>query len=461
MSLMTDSTSAADSRAFPGARAALVLLLLINLFNYVDRMVLAAVVGPIKASLPTGPALTAVVEWFQHTVGFKPDDALIGGLGTAFMVTYMIGAPIFARLAERHSRWVLVGVGVTLWSLATGASGLAGTLAILLVTRCFVGVGEAAYGPVAPTIISDLYPVQRRGQVLAWFYMAIPVGSALGYGLGGLVAGSNIGDWGASLIGARHDSWRWAFYLVVIPGLVLGAWSFFMREPPKGQADPASGHAPANVRWIDYRTLWQTPSYVYCTIGMTAMTFAIGGMQMWMPYYLHTQRGVSDRASTVLFGGIVALAGVTSTLAGGIVGDKLRPRFPGSYLLVSGTAMLVGFPLFLATLYVPIEWMWPFMFMTLFCLFFNTGPTNTVLANVTHPSMRAAAFAVNIFIIHALGDVISPVVIGLLNDYFGHDMNKSFLIVGVTFLAAGLAWLVGARHLQRDTELAPTRISHA
>ncbi len=164
----------------------LALLVLINLLNYMDRQVLSAVVGPIKASFfgpgaaGAGETLTAVMDWCQQRLGFKPEDALVGLLGTAFMVVYMFGAPVFARLAERTSRWMLIGIGVILWSLASGASGLAATFVALLLTRCLVGVGEAAYGPVAPVIISDLYPVQVRGQVLAWFYMAIPVGSALG-----------------------------------------------------------------------------------------------------------------------------------------------------------------------------------------------------------------------------------------------------------------------------------------
>ncbi len=450
---------------FPGARSALVLLLLINLFNYVDRMVLAAVVSPIKRTFfaeggpaAAGGALAALVDWFQHRLGFKPEDALIGVLGTAFMVMYMIGAPVFGRLAERHSRWVLVGIGVTLWSLASGASGLAATFLMLLLTRCCVGVGEAAYGPVAPAIIADFYPVRIRGRVLAWFYMAIPVGTALGYTLGGWVANSNIGEWGAGLIGVRQESWRWAFYVVVIPGLLLGLWSFFMKEPPRGQADGAAD-AKRKVRWHDYAILLRTPSYVLCTLGMAAMTFAIGGMQLWMPYYLEG-RGASPKAATMLFGAIVATAGVTSTLAGGIAGDRLRARFPGSYFLVSGTAMLVGFPVFLAALAAPFPWVWVLIFLACFCLFFNTGPSNTILANVTHPSMRAAAFALNIFVIHALGDVISPVIVGLLNDYF-HDMNKSFVVVGLMFLVAGVLWLLGAKHLQADTRLAPARFSGA
>ena len=114
--------------------------------------------------------------------------------------------------------------------------------------------------------------------------------------------------------------------------------------------------------------------------------------------------------------------------------------------------------MFPAALHSPFPWsIWIMIFLTCFCLFFNTGPTNTILANVTHPSMRAIGFAVNIFIIHALGDVISPVVIGFLNDWYG-DMNKSFIAVGLTFLAAGFFWLVGVRYLQRDTESALKRL---
>jgi MFS family permease len=446
------------STPFPGARSALALLLLINLFNYIDRQVLAAVVKPIKqtffgqgALANQGGALVSVMNWFQQRLGFKPEDALIGLLGTAFMVVYMIGAPFFARLAERCSRWLIVGVGVILWSLASGASGLAGTFVALLLTRCLVGIGEAAYGPVAPTVIADHYPVKVRGQVLAWFYMATPVGSALGY---------VFGDWVTrTLFAGRPEGWRWAFYLVVIPGVVLGVWSLFMRDPPRGQADLDHGDEPVKVSGRDYFILLRTPSFVLCTLGMAAMTFAIGGIAFWMPYYLESRPG-APASSTIIFGAITALAGVVATLLGGFVGDKLRRRFPGSYFLVSGAAMLTGFPIFLAMLYLNVSflWLWVLVFTTCFCLFFNTGPTNTIIANVTHPSMRAAGFALCIFVIHALGDVISPVIIGLLNDYF-HDMRKSFLIVGVAFLIAGVLWLWGSRYLARDTELAPKRLN--
>ena len=450
------------SAPLPGARQALVLLLLINLFNYIDRQVLAAVVPQIKESFfgpngtGTGETLTHLLAWCQNHLGFKPENALIGVLSMAFMVVYMLGAPLFGKLAERHSRWVLISVGVILWSLATGASGLAVGFFMLLATRCFVGIGEAAYGPVAPTVISDFYPVKVRGQVLAWFYMAIPVGSALGYVIGDAVARSSIGTWGHEVLGFKAESWRWAFYLVVIPGILLGLRSYFMKDPPRGQADQAQGRPARTFGWRDYAILLRTPSYVFCTLGMTAMTFAMGGIAFWMPYFLSQKPG-APASATSTFGAITVVAGLAATLLGGIAGDKLRPRFPGSYFLVSGLAMLVGFPFMLLTVNAGFPMIWVWLFLACFCLFFNTGPTNTILANVTHPGIRAAGFALNIFVIHALGDVISPVIIGIVSDRY--SMTLAFMVVGFMFVVAGALWLAGMRFLQRDTERAPTRLS--
>jgi MFS family permease len=454
-------TDPGRSTPFPGARAALLLLLLINLFNYIDRQVLAAVVPQVKEAffgkdgLSTDETLNAMLGWCQSHLGFKPENAVVGVLSMAFMVVYMLGALVFGKLAERHSRWMLIGVGVMLWSLASGGSGLATGFFMLLATRCFVGIGEAAYGPVAPTVIADFYPVKVRGQVLSWFYMAIPVGSALGYVLGDAVARSGIGTWGHRVLGLQAESWRWAFYLVVVPGILLGLWSIFMKEPPRGQADLAQGAAARKFGWRDYAILLRTPSYVFCTLGMTAMTFAIGGISFWMPYFLSMKPGAPASATTI-FGAITVVAGLSATLLGGLVGDKLRARFPGSYFLVSGIAMLVGFPFMLLTVTAGFNWIWVWLFITCFCLFFNTGPTNTILANVTHPSIRAAAFALNIFVIHAFGDVISPVIIGIISDRY--SMTTAFMVVGVMFVVAGVLWLAGMKFLQHDTQRAPTRL---
>ena len=407
----------------PGARAALTLLLGINLFNYIDRQVLAAVEPLIR----------------EH---FGVSQAQMGWLATAFLVSYMAFAPVFGWLGDRFSRWLLVAVGVILWSLASGATGLAHTFTLLLVTRCFVGIGEAAYGPVAPTILSDLYPVSTRGRILSWFYLAIPVGSALGYALGGGTA-------------SAFQSWRAPFYAVVVPGLLLGAWSLFMREPRDAKAEPAVAAAPRRARSADYLSLLKNRSYVFDTLGMTAMTFAIGGIGFWMPSYIYEHgyaRKVSLGHVNLVFGGITVVAGFAATLLGGWAGDRLRGKLPGSYFIVSAAGLLVGFPMLLGLLYTPFPYAWGFVFLAVFCLFFNTGPSNTILANVTPPSVRASAFALNILVIHALGDAISPPIIGWISDHY--DMRKGFLFVGLMLLVGGVIWLWGARYLRHDTERA-------
>jgi MFS family permease len=443
-------------QALPGARAALILLLAINLFNYIDRQVLAAVIPRIREDPYAAPGAQAApgqeqslavkfVNWLGDSFGLG-DNALIGSLSMAFIVSYMIFAPIFGWLGDRMSRWMLVGIAVILWSGASGASGWpAATFGALFLTRCFVGIGEGGYGPIAPTMISDYYPVRIRGSVLAWFYMAIPVGGALGYVLGGLVADSALG-------------WRGAFYLVVPPGLLLGLWCFFMREPPRGQADAVGSVRRARLK--DYFDILKIPSYDLDTLGMAGMTFAVGGIAFWMPDYIYARvRGQMNLGTVnILFGAIVVVSGLAATLLGGIAGDRLRPRFPGSYFLVSGAAMLLAFPLVFLIPVTPFPLAWLLVFLAVFCLFFNTGPTNTILANVTHPSVRATGYALNILIIHALGDAISPLVMGVIADWNDKDMGVAIQVVAGVILVSALLWLWGTRYLERDTALAPTRL---
>jgi len=416
-------------------------LLAINMFNYIDRQVLAAVEPEIRKELLPGED--------PGTARFK-----MGLLSTAFLISYMVIAPLFGWLADRTSRWLLVGIGVVLWSLASGASGLSWPLSlgaafgVLLLTRCFVGVGEGAYGPVAPTMISDLYPVRDRGRILAWFYAAIPVGGALGYAFGEVVLKLFPGP----------DGWRMAFFLVVPPGVLLGVLCFLMRDPPRGQADCLEAVPMRKVALRDYLVLLRIPSYVLDTLGMTAMTFAIGGLAYWMPDYLEGKQapGLFGIGPRTTFGIITAVSGLLATLLGGIAGDRLRGRLPGSYFLVSGGAMLCGFPMMLLFLFVSFPWAWIFVFLAVFCLFFNTGPTNTILANVTHPSIRASGFALNILIIHAFGDAISPPIIGYIAGET--SMTFGFIVVSSFMMVGGVFWVLGARYLERDTALAPTRM---
>lgn len=401
-----------------GAGIALILLLAINLFNYIDRQVLAAVEPEIRATFFAPGDLNAMTK--------------TGFLGAAFLVTYMLSAPVLGFLADRMSRWVIVGSAVILWSLASGGSGLAASFGILMATRICVGIGEGGYGPAAPTILADLYPLATRGRVMSVFCAAIPVGSALGYVIGGAVG--------------SHFGWRWAFYSVTPPGLLLGLLCFWQRDPRVGSHHVIQKAARRSLG--DYLKLFRTRSYLINCIAQTLMTFAVGGLGFWVPAYLRF-RNQSPAAGMSIFGGITVVAGLVSTLLGGILADRLRPRFPGSYFLVSGIGMVIACPVFVAALYLPFPIAWIAMFIAIFFIFMNTGPSNTALANVSLPAVRATAFAVNIFIIHLLGDVPAFPVLGYIG---GHtNMRIAFLFMSGIMLAAGLTWLIGVKYLADDT----------
>lgn len=402
------------------ARRSLALLIVINLFCYLDRYILTAVLPHIK-------------EEFLKDVPNANGKA--GLLGTAFIVSYMLVAPLFGLLADRMSRWIIIGTSVALWTLACGASGLAGSFVALLLTRIFLGVGEGGYGPAAPTLISDLYPVEKRGRVLSWFYVAIPVGSAIGYLWGGFIA--------------TRLTWHWAFYLIVPPGLILAFLCFLMRDPRLGADAPARGKKKASLQ--DYKRLARIPSLITNIAAQTALTFSIGGLSFWMPTYLKEARGLELDHATFVFGLITVTGGLISTLLGGIIADRLRDRIPGSYFLVSGCGMLLGFPAIVALIYAPMPWAWVFVFLAIFFLFLNTGPSNTALANVTPARIRATAFALNILIIHALGDAISPPIIGLIRDY--SNWNVALLTVSSVTLVAGVIWIFSMKSLARDTAI--------
>ena len=401
-----------------GARSALFLLLAINLFNYIDRQVLAALEPDIRATFFASNDANAMTK--------------TGLLGDAFFITYMLCAPILGLLADRISRWLIIGSAVILWSLASGGSGLAATFGILFATRVCVGIGEGGYGPAAPTILSDLFPIETRGRVMAIFYAAIPVGSALGYVIGGLI-GANLG-------------WRWAFYLVTPPGLLLGLLCFWQRDPRVATDHLIQKSTRRSFR--DYLNLFRTRSYLINCVAQTLMTFVTGGLGFWVPAYLRYRNQSPDVGMTI-FGLITVVAGLISTLLGGVVADKLRSRFAGSYFWVSGIGMLIACPVFVVSLYVPFPAAWIPMFLAIFFLFLNTGPSNTALANVSLPAVRATAFAANIFMVHAFGDVQAFWLLGYIGGHI--NMHVAFLFVSAIIFLSGLVWLIGVKYLPADT----------
>jgi len=365
----------------------------------------------------------------------------MGLLVTAFLMVYLLLAPVFGIWADRFSRWKIIGISLIIQSLASFGTGFSQTFAMLVVMRCVVGIGEAAYGPAAPTLLSDLFPVSKRGKIMAIFYTAIPVGSALGYMIGGL---------------AIHftGDWRWAFYALGPPGILLGIACFFIKDPPRGGSDKKP-FEQTSFNFNDFLRIVKIPSFIYNCAGATLMTFAIGGIAFWMPTYLQIDRKMNAAESTIAFGAIAATAGLIATLAGGMLGDYLRPRFGGSYFLVSGAGMLLGFPLFILVMYLPFPLAYVPLFLAVFCLFLNTGPANTALANVVPAHVRASAFAFNILIIHLLGDAISPWIIGAIADSrkteTSSGLGAGFVLVSITMAVGGVIWMLGAKHLRKDT----------
>jgi MFS family permease len=277
-----------------------------------------------------------------------------------------------------------------------------------------------------------------RGRIMAIFCCAIPVGSALGYVLGGLI---------------NHQlGWRWAFYLVAIPGIVLGLLCFFQKDP-RTRAETLGRPERRRAGLEDYLILLRTRSFVINCLAQTAMTFALGGLAFWMSAYL-IFRNQSPALATPIFGGITVVAGLFSTLLGGFMADRLQKRFSGSYFLVSGVGMILAFPFCIAMLYTPFPLAWVFLFCAVFFVFLNTGPSNAALANVVSPNVRATAFAVNILIIHALGDAISPPILGAVAGHF--DMNVAFLVISAAMLISGVIWLLGMKYLAAETAAVET-----
>jgi MFS family permease len=414
------------------SRYALGLLLAVNMLNYIDRQVLFAVFPLIKIDL-------------------RLTDTALGFLGSAFMLSYLLFAPLFGWLGDHWSRTRLASGGLVIWSLATAMAGFASGYRTLLAARATVGVGEASFGTVSPGLVADFFPKERRGQILAWFYIAIPVGSALGYLLGGV-------------LGQRYG-WHAAFMLVGVPGLLLAIPVAMLRTPPRGGTPhPAFGHplpdGEEKSTSAGYSALFKNRSFVCNTLAMAAMTFAIGGLAQWLPSFLHRVHSLDVAKGNTLFGATTVLSGILGTIAGGWLGDRWQKSSGKGYLLVSGWGFLIGTPFAVWAILAPgLASCITAIFIAEFFLFLNTGPLNTVILNVTNPAVRAMAFAVNIFFIHALGDAVSPSILGWLSDQWG--LRSALLITPVAMVLAGLLCFICGRFVVQDMAMVEEGLRHA
>lgn len=404
----------------PAARTALAVLTGVNLLNYIDRYIPAGALPLILAA-------------------FGASDAQGGLLQSLFMFPYAIVSPLAGALGDRTRRFGVAGVGVLIWSVATFASGLAPTFTILMIARVVIGIGEASYSVVTPPLLGDYYPPERRTSVLTTFYAALPMGSALGFVVGGVVG--------------SHFGWRWAFLLAGIPGLALAFALLAFRDPPRTGSGPAETTVARETAPLGWAALLRYPSYVLNVLGQTIYTFAIGGLAAWMPTYFYRERGLPLSQATLIFGGIVCLAGFLGTIAGGKLCDAVARRSRVAAFTVPGLSLILSAPLtWLAILSPTPIVFWPAMFLTLMLLFVNTGPLNAAMTNVLPGAVRARGFGACTMSIHLLGDALSPVLIGFASSRMG--LRLPVAATGVLPVVAGVVLLAGRGALARDLERA-------
>jgi predicted MFS family arabinose efflux permease len=398
------SLDVAETKLYP--RTALAVLTALNLLNYADRNVLFAV-QPL------------VQDEFHLT------KAQLGYLTSAFLGFYMVAAPFIGPLADRYSRKLIIAFGAIFWSGLTLLTAVTHTYSELLIRHTLVGIGEATFVTIAPTFVADLFPEEKRGRILGVFYLAIPVGSAAGYLLGGNLA--------------PHYGWRFPFYVAAAPGFLMALAVLFLKEPKRGQFDSLK-ETPERATILG---LSRNPAFLTATLGMAAMTFSLGGIQVWMPQFLYSERHYSLESANFMFGIIIVVDGILAALAGGWLGDYLLRRMKSSYYLISAASMLLGVPFMIVALFVRGRVMVPAIAVAAFFLLFNTAPLNAAVINSVGAHIRATAIAVNIFIIHILGDVPSPTMMGWVADK--RSLQAAFVLPVIAMVVSSAILFYGMK----------------
>src|SRR5271170_3119116 len=397
-------TKVPPTKLYP--RTALALLTALNLLNYVDRSVLFAVQPLVESE-------------------FHLSKTQVGLLTSAFLGFYMVAAPFVGPLADRFSRRRIIVLGAIFWSGLTLLTAFTHTYWELLVRHTLVGIGEATFVTIAPTFVADLFPENKRGRIFGVFYLAIPVGTAAGYLLGGKL-GPDFG-------------WRFPFYIAAFPGFLLALAVAFLPEPPRGQFDSLKETPERGT----LRGLLRNPAFWMVTLGMAAGTFSLGGIQVWMPTFLSRARGYTLESANLIFGAIVVVDGILASLIGGWLGDRLLPRMKGSYYFVSAISMALGVPVMIVALFMKGPIMLPAIALAAFLLLLNTSPLNTALVNSVSAHIRATAIAVNIFLFHLLGDVPSPTLMGIVADR--HSLQAAFILPVVAMAISSAILFYGMR----------------
>jgi MFS family permease len=380
----------------------------LNLFNYLDRYVLSAVLPPLQKDLGI-------------------NDGQAGRLVTAFMIGYFLTSPIFGWLGDRCSRKWLIATGIFVWSVGTVLTGFAATFAMMIAFRVLVGLGEASYATISPSLISDSFVPAKRNNALTIFYVAIPVGAALGTIIGGVVA--------------AHWGWRHAFIWAGVPGLFLALVMLPFAEVKRGQAEGGAAKTAKVPSFHDVLSLLRIPEYLLVVLGYTAYTFALGAFGVWGPTFLHRAHGVAVESAGQFFGAVLVVAGLVGTLVGGFAATSWQKRNPAGYAWTLGLSVLAAIPLaFGAFLVTSTFWSMTCLAGAMFFLFLSTGPVNTLILESAPVNLRASAMALSIFAIHLFGDMWSPEIVGRLADSLG-SLQKAVLILPFALIVSSALWL--------------------
>ncbi|OJW06886.1 MAG: MFS transporter [Planctomycetales bacterium 71-10] len=423
---------------------ALIVLFVMNLLNYIDRYSFFAVGVDIKKS-------------------FEIDDFWYSVLGVAFMVVYTVVSPVMGWLGDRYDRRMLLASGVALWSFATVGSAFSLDFYHMFFWRSLLGVGEASYGVIAPTLIADLFPVEKRGRAMGVYYLALPVGGALGYGIGGWIG--------------EHWGWSRAFLVVGLPGLLAAVAGLLIHDPGRGASEdvPLAGKAD-RPKMADYLKLFTIPTYVLNTIGMAAVTFATGAYAVHGANFYQTVRGMSMTEATTSIGILTAIAGLMGIALGSGLADFGTRFTKRSYLLLAALVTAGAVPLgFFAILATNGKASLALLFGAMILLSMVLGPCNTVIANVVPANKRASGYALYIFLIHVFGDISSPVILGGISKLFGRpdvanspigsffaslgatpvegeNLTVAMLVVAPVLAVGAFFFLLGSRHLPEDQQ---------
>lgn len=432
------------------------LLFTISLFNYIDRWSVAAIINDLQAPPKKG--------------GFGLTD-LEGGLVTSvFIVTYMILSPIFGYFGDRVPRIPLLFCGIISWSAAGLFASFSKFYWQFLIFRALVGVGEASYAVLAPTIIADLYAGVERTRVLGLYTASVPIGSAMGYIYAGEVA--------------RVLDWRWAFRFTPFVGVVLACMLLcFVNEPPRGEADgvvhsPHDSEEKLSERHSgfagflrDVIEIWRIKSFFWSTFGAVGMTFTAGALAQWATALLQRANCESTDAFceatiTRTFGTISIVAGVAGCLLGPHMAKSYSKRDSAGDAIVSGLVLLIATPFVFLAIYFAgsrymLTWLLIFLGETLVSVTWPLLPA--IQLSVVPPEQRNTANGISLTVSHILGDSVSPVAIGVLADSLhakgsgfsrAESLQRALYVSVVASFVGGFFFLICAKTLHKDREMA-------